>query len=145
MNTDLLKSTEKWETTFWKPYLSRLFDNNNFVKLGAMDQFDFYNEDIKLYVEVKDIGFSKTHFDTQILGWNKIEKGKTYLDTGYLVCFLVRYNCGSVQSLFLSTDKIDKFKVKYIRNGRSGYLKKHASISKDLWEDVEEDEQYLFF
>jgi len=144
MNTELLKSTEQWEKTFWKPYLSTLFDNSDFVKLGVMDAFDFCNEYLKLYVEVKDIGFSKNHFDTQILGWNKVEKGMSHLSNGYLVVFLVRYNCGSIQSLFLSTDIIEKFKVKYIRNGRSGYLKKHASISKNLWEDVD-DEQYLFF
>lgn len=64
------------------------FFNCNAILQGKWDTFDFYDENNKIYGELKSRRVKKHQYDTIMIGYNKIKKGLELVKNGYRVILM---------------------------------------------------------
>lgn len=97
-------NAEREEQLFFLPFVKKVFCDNNFKKLDRFNTFDFVNHKLKLFVEIKDLTNKYGEYKEICLGSNKISQGLKYIDQGYSVVFIIRWNKNHIGMLDLDKE-----------------------------------------
>ena len=107
---------EAEEQLFFLPFCIKVFCNNAFKKLDRYNTFDFVNHALKLFVEIKDLTDDYGYYKQIPLGCNKVDQGLKYIDKGYSVVFIIRWNKNQIGLLDLDKENALSAKTKIIYN-----------------------------
>lgn len=93
-----LNNAEKQET-YIKPVLEKYFN----VKLQKLDQFnlfDFVSDDKKLYIEMKTRNCNLEHYNTSIVGKNKLDEASKLSKHNITVIFIFKFIDGTFYHIY---------------------------------------------
>lgn len=137
-NKERLQLAELNEEKIFRPLISGLFENSNWVKLDTFNTFDFVNEDLKVFIEVKEFNSLFGQYNQILIGYNKIIDGLDYIKNGYAVYFIIKFADGIFKILELNEKIVSDSAIKSI------YEKDHLMIDKKFYEDLTEEDRIYF-
>lgn len=137
-NKERLEIAEINEEKFFRPLITGLFENSNWIKLDMFNSYDFVNQEIRVFVEVKEFNSYFGQYNQVLIGYNKILDGIKHMNDGYTVYFIIKFIDGTLKILELTEDIIRSSCIKSI------YEKDHLMIDKKYYEDLSEDDRIYF-
>ena len=129
---------EERESTFFYPLIKTIFCNSNFKKLDTYNHFDFVNEELKVYVEVKSFCSKFGYFSEVLLGYDKVDQGLKHMLKGYNIFFIIEFEDGIIKILELTKDVVKNSSIKIFNN------KKHILIPTRFFETLTPDDRFYF-
>jgi hypothetical protein len=129
---------EERESAFFNPLIKTIFCNSNFKKLDTYNFFDFYNDELKVYIEVKSFNSRFLQYPEVLLGYDKIDEGIKHISKNYNVFFIIEFEGGIIKILELTKDVVKNSSIKIFNN------KKHILIPTRFFETLDDTDRYYF-
>lgn len=86
------------------------------------NNWDFEDEDNKIKIEVKSRTIKSDHYNSAVLGSNKIYNGKKLLKEGYRIFYIFNY---TDKIFYYELNKYDKFKQAYFNDKYHSFINKN--------------------